>query len=254
MKKSGVLFHAKHAYMPNNLGYCGPDENGRIREELENGGSGDGLVETLQKFEAAYPFLQLISRSTGREAFDYAVPEAYWIGNSLLERVAVPEYYRFSHRELMGRDPRKVKEFFRALGGAALPHHTFYVLGTFVAPPFTDGRSLSNEAQKKILESMDSCRISWGRVTRVGREELEVIARPLELKEGRLALAPPKVKRVRYNPLVEPFRTIREGDVVSLHWSYACDLLTKRQQANISRYTGADIGLINRLLPGHSGY
>jgi len=34
--------------------------------------------------------------------------------------------------------------------------------------------------------------------------------------------------------------------VVSLHWNYACDVLTPRQLKNIERYTGADIKLVNR--------
>jgi len=252
VRDNGILFHAKYAYMPNSLGYCGPDENGKIREELEQGTAAEALVGILEKFEAAYPFLRLIARSTGKKVFDYEVPEAYWIGSSLLEHVPVPEFYQFSHRELKGRDPREVREFFRGLDGRAVPHHTFYVLGTFAAPVLADGPSLSNEAQKKVVESMDCCRISWGRVRHVGKRELEVEARPLELKDGRLRLAPPRVKKARYNPAISPFRTIRAGDIVSLHWNYACDLLTKRQEANISKYTSTDIGLVNRFLSGRS--
>ncbi len=254
MRESGVLVHAKYAYMPNCLGYCGPDENGSIREGLEQGREGESLVTALQKFEAAFPFLRLIARSTGREVFEYAVPEAYWIGNSLLEDVPVQEYYRFSHQELKGRDPRSVGEFFRALGGRALPHHTFYVLGSFAAPLLADGESLANEAQEKVLASMDSCRISWGKVRRIGKGSLEVSTRPLELRDGRMRLAPPEVKEVSYNPSVKPFQTIKPGDVVSIHWNYACDLLTERQQGNIAKYTDADIGLVNRFLSGRRGY
>ena len=97
MRESGVLFHAKHAFMPNFLGYCGPDERGRIQQSLEGGKTDDELVRTLRQFEAAYPFLGLIAKSTGREVFDYAVPEAYWIGNSLLTKVPASDFYRFSH-------------------------------------------------------------------------------------------------------------------------------------------------------------
>jgi hypothetical protein len=248
MKRSGILFHAKHAFMPNSLGYCGPDEKGMIQQELEGGKSGEDLVQTLQRFEAAYPFLELIARSTGREVFDYAVPEAYWIGNELLGRVPASEFYAFSHHELRGRDPGKVKEVFRELDGATPPHHSFYVMSTYATSVVPDGPSLTNESRRKVAQLVDNCRISWGEVMRVGRRELEVRLRPVEFEGGRLAMAPPMVKRVQYNPEVKPFASVRTGDVVSVHWNYACDVLTKRQSKNIAKYTAADLALVNRLL------
>jgi len=248
MKEKGILFHAKHAFMPNLLGYCGPDERGRIQQELEGGKPGESLVRTLEKFEAAYPFLKLIARGAGREVFDYAVPEAYWIGNGLLAKVPAWEFYTFSHRELKGRDPVKVREVFKELDGAAPPHHTFYVMSTYATVSVPDGPNITNEAQQKIAELVDNCRISWGTVKKVGKHELQVEKRPLRVEDGRLALATPAQRRVKYNPEVEPFGSVKRGDVVSLHWNYACDVLTPRQSTNIAKYTAADLGLINRFL------
>jgi hypothetical protein len=250
MKESGILFHAKHAYMPNLLGYCGPDENERINESLREGKTDDGLVHTLQEFEAAYPFLELIARSTGRKVFDYSVPEAYWIGNGLLDRVPGSEFYSFSHHELKGRDPRKVKEAFKSLDGVAPPHHSFYVMSTYATTVVPDGPNLSNESRRKVAQLVDNCRISWGEVRGVGKRELQVRIRPIEFRNGRLALAPPTVRRVQYNPEVKPFSSVRSGDVVSIHWNFACDVLTNRQSKNLAKYTAIDLGLVNRLLAG----
>jgi len=248
MNGNGILFHAKHAFMPNLLGYCGPDERGRIQQELEGGKPGESLVRTLEKFEAAYPFLKLIARGAGREVFDYAVPEAYWIGNGLLAEVPASEFYTFSHRELKGRDPRKVREVFKELDGAAPPHHSFYVMSTFATSSVPDGPNITNEAHRKIAELVDNCRISWGTVKKVGKQELQVESRPLKAEDGRLALATPAIRQVKYNPGVRPFASVKRGDVVSLHWNYACDVLTPRQSTNIAKYTAADLGLINRFL------
>jgi hypothetical protein len=253
MKKNGILFHAKHAFMPNRLGYCGPDENGTIRQVLEEGKSGEELVRTLQGFEAAYPFLKLIARSNGRKVFDYAVPEAYWIGNGLLERVPGSEFYSFSHHEIKGRDPRKVKEAFKVLDGDAPPHHSFYVMSTYATTIVPDGPNLTNESRKKVGELVDNCRISWGRVKGVEKGMLQVEVRPVTIEDGRLSLAPPKVKRVQYNPEVSPFSSVRPGDAVSLHWNYACDILTSRQARNIAKYTSADLALVNRILSSKRG-
>jgi hypothetical protein len=248
MKESGILFHAKHAYMPNTLGYCGPDEGERIQQGLEEGKAGEDLVNTLQEFEAAYPFLKLIARNTGRGVFDYAVPEAYWIGNRLLEKVPVSDFYGFSHHELKGKDRESVRAVFKGLDGEALPHHSFYVMSTYAASGAAGGPNLDNESAKKVAELIDNCRISWGKVKRVEAKELRVEFRPLVINEGRLALAPPRLKQVRYNPDVKPFGSVRPGDVVSLHWNYACDVLTSRQSRNITRYTAADLALVNRFL------
>jgi hypothetical protein len=253
MKESGILFHAKHAFMPNSLGYCGPDERGLIRHDIEGGKSSQDLVQTLEKFEAAYPFLRLIARSAGREVFDYAVPEAYWIGNGLLDRVPVSEFYSFSHHELKGRDPGKIREVFKQLDGVAPPHHTFYVMSTYATSSVPDGPNLTNEAQQKIVELIDNCRISWGTVKKVGKNELQVAFQPMKVEGGRLTLARPSLKRVQYNPEVKPFASVRPGEVVSLHWNYACDVLTNRQSRNIAKYTATDIELINRLLSSGTG-
>jgi len=248
MKADGVLFHAKHAFMPNSLGYCGPDEKGQIRRDLEGNRSDEELVQTLQKFEAAYPFLKLIAKSAGRQVFDYSVPEAYWIGNRLLDLVPVSDFYSFSHHEIKGRDPEKVREVFRQLDGTAPPHHTFYVMSTYATTAVPDGPNVRNEAKRKIAELVDNCRISWGTVRKVGKNELQVEARRVSVDDGGLSLTSPVVKRVRYNPEIRPFGTVKAGDVVSIHWNYACDVLTPRQVKNIARYTDADIRLVSRLM------
>jgi len=249
LTKRGVLFHAKHAYMPNVLGYCGPEERGRILKGIEGGEAGDDLVTTLKGFEAAYPFLKLIARNNGKEAFDYSVPEAYWIGNGLLERVPAADFHGFALSELKGMGNERTRSVLRKLKGPALPHHSFYVMSTYAVAGRGNGPDLSNEASKKITELIDSCRISWGKVVRVGTEDLRVELKPLVIREGRLALGRPAVRRVKYNADVKPFGGVRPGDSVSVHWNYACDVLTPRQVKNIEKYTEADIRLVNRLRP-----
>ena len=251
MRESGTLFHAKHAFMPNSLGYCGPDQNGVIQQHLEDGKVGEGLVRTLQGFEAAYPFLRLIARNAGKDVFDYSVPEAYWIGNSLLGEVSPEDFYDFTCNELVGMGSSGIRENFRNLGGGGIPHHTFYVMGTYVGAGPKDGPNPIDDGAEKVAHLIDNCRISWGKVEKVeGRNELAVRYRPVEIGEDGLGLAPPKLKRVRYNPEVKPFDSIAAGDVVSIHWEYACDILSPRQIRNISKYTYMDLKLINRLQSG----
>jgi hypothetical protein len=37
-----------------------------------------------------------------------------------------------------------------------------------------------------------------------------------------------------------------------VHWNYACEVLTKRQERNIARYTESDLSLVNRFLEAKS--
>jgi len=234
--------------MPNSLGYCGPDDRGVILQHLEASKAGEDLTQMLKKFEAAYPFLRLIARTTGRDTFDYEVPEAYWIGNGLLDRVPISDFHSFSHRDLIGRDPKEVKRVFKTVGTAARPHHTFYVMSTYASSSAPDGPSLNNANAKRIAKMIDSCRISWGRINGVGAKELQVEYRPIVLDEGRLTLSKPKIKKVNYNAEVKPFGSVKEGDVVSMHWDYACEVLSLRQLSNIRGYTNQDIEATNLLL------
>ena len=245
MEKKGLLFHAKHAYMPNNLGYCGPDENGTILNHLEEAKAGDDLVRTLSGFEAAYPFLKLIARNSGREVFDYSVPEAYWIGNELLAKVDPSDFLGFARSELKGAGMKNLQTGFKVLRGEAVPHHSFYVMSTYAGGD-GDGPTLSDDGARKVAELMDNCRISWGTVREVDGSELVVRYQPLVIEEHGLALAGPREKKVRYDPRVRPFGTVEPGDVVSIHWNYACEILSQRQARNINRYSLADIDLVNR--------
>ncbi|MDG6915320.1 MAG: hypothetical protein JRN58_04755 [Nitrososphaerota archaeon] len=251
VEEQGELLHAKHALAPNSLGYCGPDENGRILEHLHDSLVDDALDSILRRFEAAYPFVRMIAKATGRSPFDREVTEAYWIGNPLLDGVPTSEFYEFTYRDLFpsrkgagkgdGAHRREMRALFKGLGSMARPHHTFYVLGMQARS------SVKSGSEAKLLELMDSCRISWGRVVEVKRSGL-VVERPrLAMDQARLSLAPPERREVHYDPLIPSFADVRGGDWVSIHWNFASEKLSSRQLANLRRYTALDIGAANGL-------
>lgn len=250
---AGELLHAKHAFPPNALGYCGPDVRGKIEEFLHGRSRGDSLLPYLKKFEAAYPFVRMIGKSNGLDPFDYRVTEAYWLGNSLLDRVNPSEFYKFTQQDLAtsrrvmagkkdSMNYERAKLLFKKLGHAAKPHHTFYVLDMFA-------NSVENlGARDKILELMDSCRISWGEVIEVRRRSL-VVERPSLLinRSNQLVLSPPQRKEVTYDPDIPPFDSIRKGECVSLHWNFASEKLSLRQLKSLIEYTELDIQSANSL-------
>ena len=49
-----------------------------------------GLVQLVQAFSGAWPYLELISAGCDiRDPLDQRVVEAYWVGNELLDRVPI---------------------------------------------------------------------------------------------------------------------------------------------------------------------
>jgi len=247
-ENKGILFHAKHALMPNRLGYCGPDDRGEILRHLQESEISPRLLGLLESFEAAYPFINLIGKSTGRAPFDYRVAEAYWIGNDLLSKVPAQDFYTFSHASLQNRKRAEVRKVFKTLGSRAMPHHSFYVMSTYATSSVADGPSVNNESAKKIEALVDNCRISLGRVTEVGKKELTVRYSPVGFVDGGLALSSPKTKKVYYEKDVRPFDSIKRGDWVSLHWNLASEVLSPAQARNLNRFTAADIASTNELL------
>lgn len=255
-ERVGELLHAKHAFPPNNLGYCGPDDRGRIQEYLHNHSDGESLVPLLSKFEAAYPFVQMIAKSTGKKPFDYEVTEAYWVGNSLLDYVEPAEFFEFAHqglttsRKMVGKKDglkkEEAKSIFRELGSMAKPHHTFYVLGMYARASEKSGN------KNKLLNLMDSCRISWGRVFDVKSETLVVECPSLILSQDELVLTRPQKKEIRYDAEIPAFSNIRNGDWTSIHWNFACEKLKPYQVRNLRRYTALDIDATNRIVASSS--
>jgi hypothetical protein len=248
MGPAGPLLHAKHAFMPNKLGFCGPDDRGMILEHLQESTVDERFISILKNFEAAYPFIQLIGKSNQRDPFDQKVTEAYWIGNELLDKVGAQEFYNFTISKLGKKNKAEIRKLFLDFGNRALPHHTFYVISTATSV-ISDFHHTSGPDPRKVSDIMDNCRISWGRVEKVEKDRMWVKYRPFILSEGKISLGPERTnKDVEYNPSVQPFDRITPGQYVSMHWNFACDVLSAPQAKNIANYTKLDLNSANIFL------
>jgi hypothetical protein len=245
---SGALLHAKHSFMPNKLGYCGPDDRGIIQRHLQESSVDEKFVSILKNFEAAYPFIRLIGTSNQRDPFDHKVAEAYWIGNKLLNNVATKDYYNFTLSELRKKNTEEIKTLFLKLRDLALPHHIFYVISTALNV-VSDHHHTASMDPGKVSETMDNCMISWGKVVKVEKDNLLVNYNPLRMDdEGKIFLDGEVTKKVSYDPTIPQFDRVSRGDCVSLHWNYACEILSKSQMRNIRAYTMNDIDSANAFL------
>jgi hypothetical protein len=239
----GPIRFARYAFGPNRLGYCGPDEAGELFEQATLGRDLGKLRELAGQFEGAYPYLCLIARSNGiADPLDAAVVQAYWLGSPLLDRVRVQDL----GRSLEGRFRTRLRgDGWRWLGGkpeaGAVPNHAFHVLDVF--PRL--GLMRTGETDR-ALETMDSCRIRWGRVLERDGDYLVVSAAPLAMAGGKLEIAPPRVEKVRAWQQGAGFVDgAGPGDVVSIHWDWACDRLDPARLDALRAWTQHELGIAN---------
>jgi hypothetical protein len=244
---SGPVLFARYAYGPNSLGYCGPDETQELFEHATGDSPEERALRSLaEQFEGAFPYLQLIARANGLpDPLDARVVEAYWLGNGLLDNVTPA---------LLGRSlesrfrPRLRPDGWRWLAekpaDGAVPVHAFHVLDVFPRVGLMRSGSVD-----RVLEVMDSCRIRWGRVLERDGDWLVVNAVPLAMTDGRLELAEPRPERVRgWLDGTGFLNGVAPGDVVSLHWDWACDVLDGRRLAALQGWTQREIGIANRTI------
>jgi hypothetical protein len=98
-----------------------------------------------------------------------------------------------------------------------------------------------------MLETMDACRVRWGRVIEVAGNTLVVAARRLELSGGRLRIGAERVEEaVGWQGAAGVLDGVVGGDWVSLHWGWACDRLTSDQLRRLAVWTDAAIASANR--------
>jgi hypothetical protein len=126
----------------------------------------------------------------------------------------------------------------------AHPTHAFHVLDVFPRVGLMRSGPVAD-----VVGLMDSCRIRWGRVLEVSGDRLVVAAVPLGLTDGKLALGTARPQSVRRWLDGSGFVSdVEAGDIVSLHWDWACEVLTPRRLAALQRRTEHQLRLANQTL------
>jgi hypothetical protein len=258
---TGPVLFARYAFGPNRLGLCGPED---WRSLLELGAAGlgaaeedglspkqaldidRGLRDLAAGFEGAYPYLELIAAAHGIEdPLDLRVVDAYWIGNDLSDRVDPVLMTRSIDARFRTQVHADTWKWLQGKPEAgARPTHAFHVFDVFPMVG-TQRRGSVTDA----VGLMDTCRIRWGRVQEVTGDSLVVNAVPLGLVDGKLALVDPKVQTVRRWLDGSGFvRDVEPGDVVSLHWDWACEVLSPTRLEALQRRTLHQLELANQTI------
>jgi len=240
----GPVLFGRYAFGPNRLGYCGPDEAPSLLAYAASGTDDGGLRALARGFEGAYPYLELIAAANDiPDPLDASVVEAYWLGSPLTAAVRVRALQRSMEQRFRSRlSPSGWRWLEAAVRLGARPVHAFHVLDVFPRIGLLRGGAVDD-----VLATIDACRIRWGRVEAIVGDSLIVAAVSLEMVDGRLRLAAPRLETItRWLDGTGFVDEIEPGEMVAIHWSWACDRLTPRQLRNLVAWTRLALRVANR--------
>jgi len=241
----GLLRCSKYSFGPNRLHYCGPDANREILGYIQSGASDLGLKDLMKAFKTLFPYLKFIAAANSiRDPFDNRVVEAYWLGNELLETVEKKNFYRhlLEDHELKKRIGNKAFEEITAkISEGAVPHHSFHVFNVW--------KRTGHLERAHTVESMDSCRIGWGKVEKIDGPSVFVSSEPLIYENGKILLSTPITKKIIRNIGSDfDIEQLKIGDIITMHWNVPCEVITPRQAMILKKYTLKHLKLANETI------
>ena len=242
MDSNGLLMCARYSSAPNYFGYCGPPQNSSLIDHLRED-IGDKEVEhILSQFDTLYLNLKLIAfENKISDPFNKKVVEAYWIGNRLLNNVKNKDYVSLLSEKFRLEKKIGIKKFdqlkYKFLTNQTLPHHSFHVFNIF--------KRTGHVNSIHTLETMDSCRIGWGKIIKLN--PLTLSTNQLTMNHKQLTLSQPVIKQLKIDYKGKSFlQNLKIGDRVSFHWGFVCDILTPQQVKNLEFYTQKAIDFYNQ--------
>jgi Family of unknown function (DUF6390) len=219
----GAVLFARYAYPPNELGYGGPAGASAM---LEPSAVAD-IERRARQFEGAWSYLEVLAECLGTDdPLAVEVVDAYWVGSGLLDEVDPDALVD----RLVDRFRGQPGGTWRTASARARAHHSFQVFEVY---PWTqlllDGRPAG-----PAVNVLDRCRIRVGVVQSVDGERLTTTARLLEWDGARLDAGEATVETVRWSVGGRALMDAPAiGDLVALHWDWACDVLTPDQARRV---------------------
>lgn len=197
----GLKIAIKYSIVPCQLGYCGPTDEPekKILLEFLRGEKIDEqkIRQILQQFAGTNLYYNFIARSNG-------ITDPF-------DKKVVEAYW--TGNELLDK-----------LNGAG--HHSFHVykIGSITGRiQFTDNLR-------------DLCRIGWGCVKKIKAEKIIIEHQPIiRNKNNKLELGEETGKIVGWDKIILPRLEI--GNIVSIHWDKAIEVLEEQQMANLKKFT-----------------
>lgn len=233
----GLKLIAKYALPPNRLGYCGKESATQaFSNYILKESNAKAVKEEIKKFQGLYAYLDVISKATKQPAFSYEVGEAYFIGNKLLDKID-RDYVIQLIRKLQERGlPESIahKKIFDLPKRQLYLHHSFNVLYIGVGN-VTGSVSFT-------VENINNCLVLPAKVIKIKKDKVEVL---VSFLDEDLEWKSPEKKEVAYTKEFIP--NLKEGNIVSIHWNQAVDILKPKQAENLKHYTEENLNIVKSL-------
>lgn len=238
----GAVLFARYAYPPNALGYCGPPDPLSLLGMAAEARDGRGLASLAARFDGAWPYLSLIAACNHlADPLDPRVVEAYWVGNSLLDRVPPAVLLSSLRQRFEARVGADFDSVAAAVAMGAVAHHSLHVFGVY---PWVG--LLRGGMEGAPLTVLDQCRVRWGTVVAVDGDLVTVRSRGLDFDGARLVPGAPRLEQVHGSRdglgLLEG---LAPGEVVSLHWDWVCDRLGPQALRQLRHRTMGTLRAVN---------
>jgi len=232
---------AQYAHAPNALGYCGPTGSAALVAAATGSPPVAAALEVAavaQRFSGAWPYQRLLAAMAGvADPLDPLVVRGYWTGNATSAAVDPAELGARLLAELAPQAGHYWTHLTADLLPEAAPSHAFHVLGVY---PWSRLLGVGPEP----LGVLESCRVAWATVEEVLGDELVVTGPRLEYDAATdatpaaLRLGEPVARRVRHLLEGRAFVAgLAPGDVVAVHWDFACDRLTPDEAQDLVAQT-----------------
>ncbi len=242
---NGLLRCSRYSFGPNRLHYCGPDKNREIFQHISEHEADEELSELLSQFETMYPYLRHIAEANNiKDPLSDKVVEAYWIGNALLDQIPKQKLYEHLREGLQLKKKLGEKSFemiAEKVGQGALPHHSFHVLDIWKRTGSTE--------REHSLENISECLVRVGSIFSVSGPFITILIEPLLYQKGKLLMGAPVQKNIlRQLESDYDIEQLKQGDLVTVHWSVVCEKITKQQADRLRKYTNWHIKLANETI------
>jgi len=240
MEDKALALLCKYSLITNRLRYCGPKDAYKDFFLLLEGKKYDKekIKKHFTRYEGLYVYLKYVADKLNKNWFDYDIIEAYWTGNSLLDKFN----YEDNKKILVGLTGRGLPKSYGEDLIKILPRdmnlsHSFNVF--FVGVGKTTGSVPTN------IITMNKCILSIGEIVKIKEDTLMVSTTPLVIDRGLLKFGSEKIEHVEYN---SKYLTPKLNDVVAVHWDYVCKILTEEEINNLKKYTQKNIDALNQSL------
>jgi hypothetical protein len=237
MEDKALALLCRYSLITNRLRYCGPKDAYKDFFLLLDGRKYDKekIKKHFTRYEGLYVYLKYMADKLNKNWFDYAVVEAYWTGNSLLDKFNDED----NQKIILGLTERGLPkkygdELIKKLPSGLNLSHSFNVL--FVGVGKTTGSVPTN------LITMNKCILSIGEVVKIQKGSLMVAVNPLIFDRGLLTFGEKKIEHIEFD---KKYLAPKIKDKIAVHWDYACKVLTEEETKTLEKYTQKNIDALN---------